>query len=345
MAIFAGSNKAVEWPKAKEVNHGETSRRRTSILRSDVISLIRATGALVDPRSSVIHQARRLISLYREFAGSANAALERITILASMAGLEVAPMDVRSRTPGRMAAVLIPTGNLRGKKGQILYDPRAPSGRIVFSVAHEVAHTFFPTTSPGARFRGLCASDSMEANELERLCDLAASELVMPLEEFRVEARNDFHLQAVPRLSEIFGTSYEATVFRLATANPGIACAGLLRYRRKKDEQRLQDAQANQLSLLNGGCSVREVPEPKYRRQSFHPSAECGEEYVIRWNKSFDTTSCVYAAARTDMICSSVEALPSSSRAPGLLEAVRAPFQREEAPAENPDILFFWSKL
>jgi len=311
----------------------------------DVISLIRATGALVDPRSSVIHQARQLIALYREFAGSTNRSLERITILASMAGLEVAPMDVRNRASGRMAAVLIPTGNTRGKKGQILYDPRASSGRIVFSIAHEIAHTFFPNTSPGARFRGLCTSDSREANELERLCDLAASELVMPLEEFRAEARNDFRLQAIPCLSEIFGSSYEATVFRLATANPGIACAGLLRCRWKKNEKQLLDARANQLSLLNTGSSVEELPEPKYRRQSFHSSAECGEEYVIRWNKSFDPTSCFYSAARTNEIFSSVESLPSLSRAPGLLQAVQAPFQREEAHTENPDILFFWVKL
>ena len=83
----------------------------------DVISLIRTTGVLVDPRSSVVHQARKLIALYREFAGRANAALERITMLASLAGLEVAPMDVRNRPSGRMAAVLIPTGNFIRSEG------------------------------------------------------------------------------------------------------------------------------------------------------------------------------------------------------------------------------------
>jgi IrrE N-terminal-like domain len=310
----------------------------------DVLSLIRVTGSLVDPRSAVVHQARTLNAEYRSFPGSAADAFVRIKMMASLRGLEVSPMDVERQRDEPRDAVLIPTGKARGKTGQVFYNPQRPPGRILFSIAHEIAHTFFPNTTPGARFRSLCGSDSREANELERLCDLAASELVMPFEDFQHEAGDQFCLEKVPQLCRRFGSSYESTVFRLATANPGIAAAGLLRYRHRKSEDRIRFARANQLRFEDFRELAEEMPQPKYRRQSFHSSFSCGELYAVPWNKSFNTESCVYAAGRSREILTSVESLPNRCGEQGLLQAVSAPFQREEAHTEFPDVLFFWSK-
>ncbi|MGC2332908.1 MAG: ImmA/IrrE family metallo-endopeptidase, partial [Candidatus Acidiferrales bacterium] len=60
-----------------------------------------------------------------------------------------------------------------------------PASRVAFSIAHEISHAFFPNSVTGARFRSICQSNSKKANELERLCDLGASELLMPLDEFQ----------------------------------------------------------------------------------------------------------------------------------------------------------------
>jgi hypothetical protein len=309
----------------------------------DVVSLIRATGGLVDPRSSVLHQARKLNAWFRLFDSSAVGAFERVQILASRCGLVIEAMDVVRDSSKVRDAVLIPRTGSRGNKGKVLYNPLRPPGRIVFSIAHEIAHTFFPNTSSGARFRDIVGADSREANELERLCDLAASEIVMPIEDFQDAARGCFCLESVPKLCQRFGSSYESTVFRLSSAHPSVAVAGLVRYRLTKNDERRRNNVASQLSFSDFGVRAHAQP-PKYRRQSVHLSATCGGEHWLPWNKSFDGDSCIYTAGREPGIHLAFETLPNLCDEVGRLEAVRAPFQREEASPEFPDVLFFWSQ-
>jgi Zn-dependent peptidase ImmA (M78 family) len=309
----------------------------------DVISLIRATGELVDPRSAVVNQARKLNGEYRSYGGDPANPLKRLEIMASISGLTLAPMNLERRKAEPRDAVLILNGKLHGNRGQILYNPQRPRGRVAFSIAHEIGHTFFPNTLTGARFRDICSDDSREANELERLCDLAASELLMPLEEFRDELKNLFTLAAVENIAEKFGSSFEATAFRLATAHPGIAIAGLLRYRLRRGEERSLTNSFNQSLFGNMEQVKGPAPEPRYRRQSFFCSPSCRDEHTIRWNKSFDPDSCVYLGGKPGDILRAVEALPNQNHQEGVLEVVRAPFQREDAHPEFPDLLFFWS--
>jgi hypothetical protein len=309
----------------------------------DVISLIRATGELIDPRSAVVNQARILNQEYRSFEGSAVGSFKRLEIIASLRGLTLSPMNIEQRKSEPRDAVLIPKGNGGRIRGQIYYNPLRSPGRLAFSIAHEISHTFFPNTMTGARYRDITAADSREANELERLCDLAASELLMPLDEFQAEVRGSFTLTRVEDLAEKFGSSFEATVFRLATAHPGVSVAGLLRYRRRIDEERRLTPPLQQ-SLFGGlKDAAQDVPSPKYRRQSFFASASCGNEHTIRWNKSFGFESCVYLAAKSKGLCSAFETLPNLSQREGLMEVLCAPFQREEAHSDYPDLLFFWS--
>ncbi len=185
-------------------------RRRYS--DPDVISLIRATGELVDPRSAVVNQARKLNQAYRSYEGGTSNAFKRLEIMASLQGLTVSPMNIEQRKAEPCDAVLIPNGNARRTKGQIIYNPLRPPGRVAFSIAHEISHTFFPNTVTGARFRDITAPDSREANELERLCDLAASELLMPVEEFQAEAHGFYSLTRTEQLTEKFGSSFDFRV-------------------------------------------------------------------------------------------------------------------------------------
>ena len=306
----------------------------------DIISLIRATGQLVDPRSAVVHQARQLNKDYRSFGNEASP-LERLKILASLRGLEIVEMGRELSSREKRDAVLLPISG--GKRGQIVYNPVRPPGRVAFSVAHEIAHTFFPNSISGARFRTMCTADSREGNELERLCDLAASELLMPLEEFRSVAGKGMGLHLVEQLSAIFGSSFESTVFRMATSYLGLAAAGLFRYRVTKAEQRAHLAPSRQRELF-------ELPSPestgslcpKYRRQSFYTSEACGNEHVVPWNKSLDLLSCAYIAGRCTAIQRALEALPSQARLVGSFEAVRAPYQRADAHSVFGDVLFLW---
>ena len=222
----------------------------------------------------------------------------------------------------------------------VYFNPSRTKARLAFSIAHEIAHTFIPNSNGGSQFRYACAPISREANELERLCDLAASELLMPQLAFQVEAdRLGYELHSVPALMALFGSSYEATTFRLASAHPRKAAAGLLRFRLRKEEERRVHADV-QTSFFADVSQF--APQPRYRRQSFHCSSCLPGDHLVRWNKSFDDTSVVYAVSSEDQILSNVEALPNGKKTLGMLQVTRAPFQRPDAHPERQDLLFLW---
>ena len=308
----------------------------------DVLSLIKATGSLVDPRSAVLTQARKRLQTLNKFHDIPKDPIERLTILASVCGItEVVPMNIEQRRGEKRDAVLVPT--VSGGRS-IIYNPTVPRSRVAFSIAHEISHTFFPNSINGARFRNICANESREANELERLCDLGASELLMPLSDFqRATATTGYTLDSVSALMEIFGSSFEATAFRLASAHPGIAAAGLLRYRLRVGERRQRKAVTQTLLFSSPGTKgEREEAQPKYRRQSFHLSEGCSDAHLVRWNKSFPLESVVYSAATKGDTQIGFESLPNQLTRKGRLEAVRAPYQRDEADPVFGDVLFFW---
>ena len=152
-------------------------------------------------------------------------------MIASICGIgSVVPMEMEQQQGEKRDAMLVP--DVSGGRS-IIYNPTRPAGRVAFSIAHRnFLHLLFPSSIKGARFRNICASDSKEANELETLCNLGASELLMPIEDFqRAAASTGYSLAVVPAMMERFGSSFEATVFRLASAHPGVAVAGLLQYR------------------------------------------------------------------------------------------------------------------
>lgn len=308
----------------------------------DVLSLIKATGSLVDPRSSVLTQARKRLQTLNKFHDIPRDPIDRLAILASICGIaEVIPMNIERYRTEKRDAVLVP--NLSGGRS-IIYNPAAPRSRVAFSIAHEISHTFFPSSISGARFRNICVSESREANELERLCDLGASELLMPLANFQSAAGTaGYSLSSVSALMEVFGSSFEATAFRLASAHPGIAVAGLLRYRLRVGEQRQRDAAAQTLLFSSAANNGDGEVQPKYRRQSLHLSEACSDAYAVRWNKSFSVESAVYNASTNDLVQVSIESLPNQVTQKGRLEAIRAPYQRDEADPVFGDVLFFWS--
>jgi hypothetical protein len=187
--------------------------------------------------------------------------------------------------------------------------------------------------------------EEQEASELERLCHVGAAELLMPLEEFSLIAAPDWSLRRAEELAAVFGASLEATVYRLATAYPGVAIAGSAFFRHTKGDQAKLDASASssQSTLFTGlgGSIVPIVQPPKYRRQSLHFSETCPKKLIIPWNKSFDASSCIYRASNPQLV-SSVETHPMDSTALGVMEAICSPYQRSSNSGGNQDVLFVW---
>lgn len=305
----------------------------------DIISLARKTGGLICPRFTIKTQARLLLEELKEFSGLPSDPFERLKILASLRGIKIKPMSIERGRQDKRDAVLYPAES----NSVILYNPNRPKSRTLFTIGHEIIHTLFPNSTSGARFRAMTSPDSREASELERLCDLGAAELLFPLEEFQTLVDGHYSLTKVSRLTEHFRASYEATAYRLATAHPGRAIAGLLRYRRRVAEDRQILKVSSQQFLFRSKESMSAPAAKKYRRQSLYLSDQCDDSYSIPWNKSFDSGSVVYRAER-DCVVVAFEVLPNSSRKSGRLEAIVAPYQREEADDKSGDVLFFWEE-
>ena len=61
----------------------------------DVLSLIKATGSLADPRSSVLTQARKRLQTLKKIHDITKDPIERLRMLASICGIaEVVPMNI-----------------------------------------------------------------------------------------------------------------------------------------------------------------------------------------------------------------------------------------------------------
>ena len=80
-----------------------------------------------------------------------------------------------------------------------------PEGRRRFTIAHEFGHAVFEQTGPNCPRHGV---------ELEKICDMLASEFLMPSEVFRTRLNLSIHPTEIFRLAREFGTSIAATSVR-----------------------------------------------------------------------------------------------------------------------------------
>lgn len=98
---------------------------------------------------------------------------------------------------------------------RIEYNPQQRRARARFSIAHEIVHTFFPDVGDAVRNRGGDPS-SRDDWQLELLCNLGASEIVMPVGSLP-------KLDEVPSLEKLiedrlqFDVSTEAYLIRIVS--------------------------------------------------------------------------------------------------------------------------------
>jgi len=127
--------------------------------------------------------------------------------LADILGIEVFPTaDVRdART------VPIAKGRVR-----IEFNPNRPRGRLRYSLAHEIAHTLFPDCNERVRNRASHSELKGDEWQLEALCNIAASELLMPVGTFaHLEGRVP-NVEALLEERKRFDVSTEALFIRAA---------------------------------------------------------------------------------------------------------------------------------
>lgn len=96
---------------------------------------------------------------------------------------------------------------------EIEYNPHRPRGRVNFSIAHEIAHTFFPDCAEAVRNRSRERWE--EPNwQLEVLCNVGAAELTMPVGSFPPEDNTVMTIEELMRLRKEFQVSAEAVLIR-----------------------------------------------------------------------------------------------------------------------------------
>lgn len=95
----------------------------------------------------------------------------------------------------------------------IEYNPNRKSSRINFSIAHEISHAFFPDWKEEVRNRE--PKSNLEEKELEFLCDIGASEILLPYSRFSMDANSlATDLESLFFLSKKYQASLESVFLR-----------------------------------------------------------------------------------------------------------------------------------
>jgi O-acetyl-ADP-ribose deacetylase (regulator of RNase III) len=120
----------------------------------------------------------------------------------------------------RLRIPLVPRGELRdartvpdGKRVRIEYNPNRPRSRLRFSIAHELGHVLFPDAAKTVRHRGGTAEG--DDWQLEMLCNIAASEILMPTGSFPELGSSTLDLNQLMRIRREFQVSTEALLRRI----------------------------------------------------------------------------------------------------------------------------------
>lgn len=304
--------------------------RRTLPTDPDIRALVAEHGG-IDAFEIIRAKADALLQRFDEFDNDCLDPVTRIKALASVNGLDV--RQATNKMPEGRVAMFVPSGN--NGAGYVVYDSTLPSSRVVFSIAHEIVHSFIPGTDSGVRFRSTYTQSSRPVRQLEMLCEFGASLLTMPDAPFSEAVRRaGFGLAFVDIVRRQFGTSFEATTYRMAQVSAGAAAAKL--FHRLSKEQMNRPPSSGYLFPMPEVDSV----VPKYRCQSFHHSPMFPGK--IPFNKSFAPDSVVYRVASagggTD---SAVERIPVVGISPvhATVEAIRAPYQRPDTDPHHPDML------
>lgn len=160
-----------------------------------------------DPESAIRILARRLIDHARRQLD-----LDRPPFdLEMIAGLLGIPLCDESPQHSEDAELVPVPGGVKMRVNRA-----RPHVRRRFSIGHELGHTFFPDYELELKRRHKCDSTGPQSIdiEIERLCDIAASEFVLPVPWFMEDADSVSDAERMVELAKQYEASRDATVRR-----------------------------------------------------------------------------------------------------------------------------------
>jgi Zn-dependent peptidase ImmA (M78 family)/O-acetyl-ADP-ribose deacetylase (regulator of RNase III) len=235
-----------------------------------------------DPIETIIARARTLVLKAME-AGWNGPPYDPFA-LAEYDGIRIVPTEdvIDARTYGSVSP-----------KFTIEFNPSRPPARIRYSIAHEIAHTLFSDCA--ATVRNRATHEQMKADEwqLEMLCNIAASEILIPLGSLGKVREVLPSVKNVLDLRREFQVSFEAMTLRLVRLTEYVCFAFAARYDDESDRYRLDYSVSSE--------AWRSVPhlEQGFILPKESPASECtaigytaqGEE---KWLSGADTWSVEY---------------------------------------------------
>ena len=266
--------------KGEIAAHRETGRWQ----HPSVLALLEKCGEALCPRHIIRNRATGLIDYARRLGWSGPPYDPRI--LASILGIRVKEKHLRPGTDGALRTD--GDGEL-----EILVGQELPKTRQNFTICHEIAHTLFPDCFEFVRMRKQTGKVEKHHLELEVLCNLGASEMLMPMDTFaRDVVYHGYSLKSVHPLAERYQASPEAVVRRMIATELEISCAVFFRRMNKPSEEG---------SRTGFTCAAPKRMRVEYRV----PSADfyC---FIPKY-KSVPNHSCVNQAVLSQGVISSVE--------------------------------------
>ncbi|MBW8242570.1 ImmA/IrrE family metallo-endopeptidase [Muricauda oceani] len=169
-----------------------------------VLELLTEDKEFEDPIEIIIKRSRNLV--LKAFNAGWVGPPFNMSHLASLMGYKVTPNELISE------ARIIPEND----SFIIEYNPFQSTARTNFSIAHEIAHTLFTDCADTIRYR----KNHLESGswELEFLCNIGASELLLPYAEFTTTANSiDPTISNIISLARDYQASVESVFLRLCT--------------------------------------------------------------------------------------------------------------------------------
>jgi Zn-dependent peptidase ImmA (M78 family) len=114
---------------------------------------------------------------------------------------------------------------MRAGEPVILYRRQKDEARTRFSLFHEIAHTLFPGFGTEPLPPGPGTPLLEPEGRLERLCDAAALEMLLPEDHFRADLTSGFSGDRVAGLCRRYHAGMEAVALRMVDSDEAPACA------------------------------------------------------------------------------------------------------------------------
>lgn len=182
---------------------------------------------------------------------------------------------------------------------ELRINPDRPNTRQRFSIGHEIAHTFFPDHQshlwPRADSRYRQLHNPMD--ELEKLCDIGAAELLLPRRWFIGELNTVTNADGLVALAAKYVASREATIRRYAELHSEPVAAVFLDWQLKPTQQSTVGAR-DQINIFGTDPEAERLAALRLRVSYVIPSESFTSlgHYLPR-DKSLDLLGALHDAA------------------------------------------------